>query len=383
MSALNSKQHNPSVPRKRKHQAEIERKLAELDHDPAVVNLLSKYANLGTQSTYLDELALYLRWLNGRGILQTPSQLITDNLSCIFKSDPTDVITKARHTNWLSEYINTVLYRREESEAKRKLASAAVRMFYQRNNSPLWGDYRVTETPVLETPSARPKALYAEDIRLVLSTLDMRIRTPLLISWQSSIEIGRVLSLEGRIPTTGEVPTPIELAGRKSHRLAYRTFVGNDSILALRALGKRPYASYDTIRMSFRSAAAHLAEKGLLKNPDVRAWRAHNLRHSFETGLAHAGVTKEVRGYFMGHLHDIQWVYNHRDEVHPEDLVKEYQKGEPAVSLNPTRAVIQEEFYDREKTFMTEINRLHRLYDELKLEVKEARSMSPSQTAIG
>jgi hypothetical protein len=89
------------------------------------------------------------------------------------------------------------------------------------------------------------------------------------------------------------------------------------------------------------------------------------------------------RGYFMGHISDIQWVYNHKDEIHPEDLVKEYQKGEPAVSLNPTRAVVQEEFADREKTFMTEINRLHRLYDELKREFQEARTQRMSQTATG
>lgn len=41
--------------------------------------------------------------------------------------------------DWLRRYLNVYLIDRGYSEAKRKLASAAVRLFYEANDSPLFG----------------------------------------------------------------------------------------------------------------------------------------------------------------------------------------------------------------------------------------------------
>jgi hypothetical protein len=37
------------------------------------------------------------------GVSLTPDGLVQDNLLCVYKSDPTDVRTKRRHTDWLTE----------------------------------------------------------------------------------------------------------------------------------------------------------------------------------------------------------------------------------------------------------------------------------------
>ena len=46
---------------------------------------------------------------------------------------------KRTHMDWLRRYLNVYLIDRGYSEAKRKLASAAVRLFYEANDSPLFG----------------------------------------------------------------------------------------------------------------------------------------------------------------------------------------------------------------------------------------------------
>lgn len=362
--------------REKYYRDEIERKLRELGNDPAVTNFMSKYANSITKALYLANLAQYLRWLRTKGICLTPSEIITDNLVSQFKSDPTDVISKAKHTNLLNEYVNTTMFGKEYSESARRLASASVRMFYGRNNSPLWGDYAVAETPANQLPT-RPGALFAEDIRKVLLAMDIRCRAPLVVAWQSGIEIGRVLLLEGKIPTSTGTPVKIDFVGRKTHRLPYHTYVGMDSIEAIRMLGEKKYVTYDIIRSNFRDTAIRLGKQGLLRNPNAASWSPHKLRHSFRTEGLHAGVKSEIMEYFSGRTEGIKWIYTHTDEIHPEDLLVAYKKMEPVVSLHPDRTVAAEEFSSREREFTSEIARLHQLYAELKKELKDVRSMRP------
>jgi hypothetical protein len=109
--------------------------LSEIGPSEAMNRLLSKYGNVRTRAIYACELKLYFWWLKEKESGQSPDQLIKDNLSCIFRSDAIDVHTKRKHTNWLNEYINTYLLQRADSESKRRLASAAIREFYKRNDS--------------------------------------------------------------------------------------------------------------------------------------------------------------------------------------------------------------------------------------------------------
>lgn len=321
--------------------------LAEIGPSKAVERFLSGYGNVRTKAAYACELALYFRWLKGKGVTLSPDALVTDNLECVYESKPTDVLAKRRHTDLLNEYVNVHLIQREDSESKRSLAAAAIRSFYESNDSALFGHWKRAE----QKPKAPLPPLRAEDIRKVLQAMPMRIRTPLVVAWQSGIEINRVLEMDWSFVVGKAGPLKVELTGRKGHRKGYFTFIGNDSLEHLRLLGPRGMPGYAAVRSNFRATARKLGQKGLLENPDLRSWTPHKLRHSFETEASHAGVKAKVRDYFQGHIEGIHWTYNHRDELHEGDLVREYMKLEPFVSLDQTGVVLKGEFEEERRNW--------------------------------
>ena len=348
--------------------------LKEIGSSETVERFLSGYGNVRTRATYACELALYFRWLKSKGLESNPDALIRNNLKCVYESKPTDVLTKRKHTDLLGEYINVYLMEQDSSESKRSLSSAAIRSFYESNDSALFGHWKRAE----QKPEAPSPPLGAGDIRKVLLAMPMRMRTPLVVVWQSGIEINRVLEMDWSFARGKEGPVKVELMGRKNHRKGYSTFIGTDSLKHLQLLGVRGMPAYPVVRSHFRGVARKLGQQGQLDNPDLRAWTPHKLRHSFETEASHAGVKAEVRDYFLGHIGGVQWVYNHRDEIHPEDLIKEYQKIEPFVSLNPTETALKGEFASKEKEMITQLTELRSLYEELKAELRASQSERPS-----
>ncbi len=108
--------------------------LREIGPSKAVERFLSGYGNTRTKSSYSCELALYFRWLKGKGMDLNPDALITDDLKCVYESKPTDVSAKRRHTDLLSEYVNICLVQHESSDSRRSLAAAAIRSFYESVN---------------------------------------------------------------------------------------------------------------------------------------------------------------------------------------------------------------------------------------------------------
>jgi hypothetical protein len=152
----------------------VQRKLQRMGPSRVIDSLLSKYGNLGTRLTYAYDLSIYPDWLKEKGITMIPDALAKDNLECIFRSDPTDVITKAKHTSWLDEYVNKYLVEIDCTESRRRHVTSVVKAFYERGNSPLFGDFAVPIQPL--TRPAKP--LFTEDIRLVLKALPLAVRTP-------------------------------------------------------------------------------------------------------------------------------------------------------------------------------------------------------------
>src|SRR5437870_4850857 len=111
----------------------VARALDKIGPSAAVNRFLSKYGNLRTKANYAVQLHLFLQWLRqDKRIATNPDSLIWDNLACIFKSDPTDVATKRKHTDYLNEYVNDYMLRKGESESSRQVAAAAIKMFYRR-----------------------------------------------------------------------------------------------------------------------------------------------------------------------------------------------------------------------------------------------------------
>jgi integrase len=190
----------------------------------------------------------------------------------------------------------------------------------------------------------------------------------------------------------------LEFQGRKRHRRSYYTFVGKDSIEHLkmwkekeaeqigRAVDPDDYVFMGRGGMLFEDAwlnyrlkvtAGQLFNQRLIVNGDRRSWRSHLLRHSFETEASHAQVKAEIRDYFMGHIGGIQWIYNHRDEVHPEELLQEYVKIEPHVSLNASEITLRQEFEGTNKQMLRIIMDLQKKVSRLEAQSEPSSAPAP------
>lgn len=215
--------------------ASLQERIRAFGPSSTVDRFLSGYGKIGTKRVYAANLLKYLRWLqSSKGLTLSPDALIQDNLVCVFKSDPTDTLTKRRHTDWLNQFINVDLIEKGSTEDARTTSASAVKRFYESNDSALFGDFRVsTQDAIPPAP-----ALEAGDIRAVLKALPLNQRLPLLFTWQSSAEINRVLSLTWEV-FTGSYPLKLQFYGRKNHKKPYHTYLGRDSISGLKVWRER------------------------------------------------------------------------------------------------------------------------------------------------
>ena len=171
----------------------LERDLIKMGNSPAVVRFLSGYSNLRTKQAYAANLAHYFDWLKEtKGIAMTPDEMVKDNLAAVYSSDFMDIARKRRHTDWMNEYVNVYMIEHGLSDQARSLARASISTFYRSNDSQLFGYFKMSERP--PTPPAPP--LFADDIRRVLLYMTPHMRAPLVIEWQSGIEINRILEMD-------------------------------------------------------------------------------------------------------------------------------------------------------------------------------------------
>lgn len=357
------------------------------DQNVSIRRLFMKMAKPNTRKAYAHALVFYFRWLRSTGVDMTPDQMVKDNLVSIFKSDPIDVQAKRKHTDLLDSYVNRFMLEQGKSDSLRIIAATAVSMFYSRNDSPLWGDFEVS----IGRPSGEAQPLFADDIRAVLKAMPLGARTACLGIWQGGVEVNRILGLRWKDVDGGgrQVPLRLTFIGRKKHRRKYEPREGKDFVdhlkmwrpLSEKRLGRKAgpddlvfqgkpkggetLISGAWLNKQLQETAARLFAQGLIRNGDPKSWHTHALRHSFETEGSHGGARKEVLGYLEGHLRDIMWVYNHRDDVHPEDLDREYlEKIEPFVSLDPSAAEVrrelEQEFREENKQLRQDVDYLLR-----------------------
>jgi hypothetical protein len=128
--------------RDRENVRKADAKARELGDGDAVRRFVSKYGSVGTKAIYTNAIALYFRWLRKLGITMTPDEMVLDNLKCVYESNATEVATKRKHTDWLDRYVNGELVKEGIAENTRHGMAAAIKMFYKRNDSPLFDDDR-------------------------------------------------------------------------------------------------------------------------------------------------------------------------------------------------------------------------------------------------
>ena len=207
----------------------VRRLRARIGESECVDRLLRKYGKPNTVRSYLLGLMRYFDFLKSIGVNMKPDDLILDNLRCLYSSGPVDVATKRKHTEWLDLFINKRLVEEGVSERTRWCFAAAIKQFYKRNDSPLFGDFSISSQEVKENPNP----LRFEEIQKVLKTMSLNLRTPLLLSWQSGCEISRILALTWSQVAgidRNEYPLQLKFFGRKKHKRPYYTFIGQNSI---------------------------------------------------------------------------------------------------------------------------------------------------------
>ena len=382
-----------------KEKTRLTNSLKTVEGSEAATRFLASYGKTEVKSYYAYVLGAYLKWLrSAKGAELTLDGLIRDNLVCVWKSDPVDVGQKRKHRAWLQEYVNVRLA--ASSTSYRRGAASIVKKFYEMNDSPLFGNLKIAETETF-----RPaKALSSSEIRAVLKALPLQQRVPLLCMWQSGCEVGKMLplrwgDLQG-LETGSRVK--LEFMGRKRHKRSYFTFLGRDSVEALRLwrgrwseiLGREPGPDdlvflgktkggldREWLNISLKRMALRLSSQGLIQNGHRESWHTHYLRHSFKTEGEHAKVSSGIIEFFMGHLEGISWCYDNRDQVHEQDFSEAYTKLEPYVSLSQTEATLKEGYETKERQIVSEYLELKRLYGELKEELRVMRSAGPSQPA--
>lgn len=376
----------PETYRNRELQAQIEKLMAVWGSFESVQRFARKYGKPNSLRGYREDLDLYWRHLPTidpsiqtvtvpyKAKLQkdekkedgkkhppiqaaNPDALVKDNAVCVYESKA-DRLKKRKHTDYLDRYVNVDLIELGVGYAARHHKVAAIRGFYLRNDSPLFGDFSLSEG-ALEEGRKTPKA---DDIREVLKALPLHHRTPLIMVWQGGIEPVSVLALRwGAIDLSGSL-LRLDFVGRKRQKRPYFTFVGKDCINLLkiwretwvRDMGKEPTPedlvfygrkygpmSPGYLNSEFKETAMILHKQGLVSNGDPGAWHNYTLRHSYKSESEHAGARSGIVEYFMGHTAGISWVYNHRDELHPEDFEAEYLKIEPHLSLNPSEIEVE------------------------------------------
>ena len=340
--------------------------------DPSVNRWLVKYGSVATQRGFAYYLLRYLQWLKeAKKVSLSPGELLKENLGNVYGSGPLEVERKRLHTDWLQEYVSLKGPLKGLSNSYRRTSAAAIRSFYARNDSPLFGDFQV---PFNAQEEKLTKQISIDDARRCISVLPLRSRSLCVCLLQCGMRVTEFLQLKWKTlqPGMEKEEWPVKVPLRNDVGKEYFTFLGRESLEALKfylnyrqSLVRQPIkpeeyifiddfmaAAYETNRPLLsdyltRQIVRALVSKGMVKKNGEEKWRCdfhpHALRHLFKTECAHAGIHPMISEFWMGHDKGIEYVYNHQHELHPKDFVEMYRKVEPYLSLNPQATETHEE----------------------------------------
>lgn len=382
--------------------------------DGAVQRWLRKYGSAATRRDFAFYVVKYLDWLRvERGVSFSPSALLRANLENVYGSGPTEVERKRMHTDWLQQFVGLEGPLNGLSNSYRRTAAAAVRSFYDRNDSPLFGDF---EVPLNSYEERLTRQISVEEAKRYISVLPLRSKAACVCLLQCGIRVSEFLRLRWKTLQDGfeRNENPIKITLRNDNGREYFTLLGTDGIEMVKLYLKyrssilrrqirpeeyvfineagtppnrtdRPLLHGNLSRQIVRSLVA----KGLVEKPGKgQEWRCdfhpHALRHLFKTECAHAGIHPMVSEFWMGHDKGVEYVYNHRHELHPKDFIEMYRKVEPYLNIiSGAPGAISEKDQEKLWGLVRELEELKRdLLQEREARRKEEREHTLSTVTV-
>jgi hypothetical protein len=131
--------------------------------------------------------------------------------------------------------------------------------------------------------------------------MPLHLRARFLAEWQSGIEVNRLLSLKwADLGELASSPLKVSFTGRKKHRKEYFTYMGRDTISALRSLERRNAYVFagklGTVQnpawlgAQLKDTAERLMGERLIDRYDLGSWHSHAFMASFKTTAEHDKV---------------------------------------------------------------------------------------------
>ena len=302
----------------------------------------------------------------------SPRELVEENLRNVYESGPLEVDRKRMHTDWLEEYLAIDGPLVGRGNKYKRLVAASVRSFYTRNDSPLFGDFKVPEDNYEER---RSRPISVEEATKLINLLPFRAKVVAVCQLQSGIRITELLRLKYKELAEGleKDRMPLKVPLRNDNGREYFTYLGEDAVNLLKLYLqhrasltgrqikqdeyifipeqketrkleplKRDFIQRQILRTVLRSGFSNRnSHKDLTWRQN---YHTHAFRHIFRTECAHAGIPNEIAEFWMGHDRGVEYIYNHRDKFHEEDFTAEYRKVEPYLSITkPLMAPSQQE----------------------------------------
>ena len=341
-----------------------------------------------------------MNWLRSvKRVQLSPGELVKENLRNVYESGPLEVERKRMHTDWLEDYLAVDGPLAGKGNKYKRLVAAAVRSFYTRNDSPLFGDFKVPEDNYEER---RSRPISVEEAIKLINLLPFRAKVVAVCQLQSGIRITELLRLKYKEIEEGleKGRLPLKVPLRNDNGREYFTYLGEDSVnllkLYLQHRGsltgrkikqdeyifipeqketrkteplKRDFIQRQILRTVLRSG---LSERNSHKDLTWRQnYHTHAFRHIFRTECAHAGIPNEIAEFWMGHDRGVEYIYNHRDKFHEEDFETEYRKVEPYLSITKPAAA-QPEQQERVKLLEERLARMESAFASISGDLKQA-----------
>lgn len=321
------------------------------DSSAAIQKWMKKLGRQATKKSYSYHFYHYFsRYIRGKDLFSSPDEMVKHAENCSSKE-------LYQHLDWLEDYVKFSKFMEGRTASHRNNIVKAVRSFYQENRVPL-PKYTIRYDDGV--PKGRPQeALALEEVEKIIWRMNDRDKAVFLTMLQGGIGPAELVGpfnhtgYEQIVKQIGELENwwPSGLVGvrvdlvRKKTGYKYYTFISNDALVAIKnwlkvrqTLYHAPLRKGEPLFITNRMEPIneyHLQKQMRINRapwePDesdgVRSkFHPHELRDTFQSTCAVAGVDKTVREFFLGHNID-QLGYDKSPWLYPDHFKFQYLKA--------------------------------------------------------